>query len=99
MGASFADNFRNLMDTRAQLAVWWNGSVVFDAYGSSHGDAAHQTIATADGAPMRAFGRDSLITGFSTTKVVTSLVISMLEDRGLLKYDDPIGETRVHVHE
>ena len=64
-------------ESSAQLTVYVKGRLVIDLWASK----AHST-----------YGPDSLQNIFSSTKVLTSLVVALLVDRGHLRYDDRIAD-------
>ena len=75
--ALFRQHFIDGLEDRAQLCVYVRGEKVIDIWGSAVG---------------KPYGPGFLQNVFSTTKVLTSLVVAMLVDRGQLSYDTPIDE-------
>lgn len=65
----------------AQVSAYSGGKLVVDLWGVREGTLADERY---DG--------NSLQNVFSSSKVVTSLVVAMLADRGHLRYDQPISE-------
>ena len=64
----------------AALCIYHRGEKVVDCWGGSRDE---------HGTP---WSEDTLALSFSTTKGVTSTLLHMLVDRGLLDYDDPVCE-------
>jgi len=78
----FRRNFAFGDELGAQLTIFHNGKAVIDAWGSM--DAHQTTNGLYDG--------NSLQTIFSSTKVLTSLCICILADRGHLKLEDKVSK-------
>jgi hypothetical protein len=80
---AFEDNFRRGFELGAQLVVHVGGKEVVSLAGAVDG------LANEFGTPYSA---DSLQIVFSSTKVMESLVIAMLHDRGRLNLSAPIAQ-------
>mmetsp|Transcript_21956 Transcript_21956/g.43162 ORF Transcript_21956/g.43162 Transcript_21956/m.43162 type:complete len:472 (-) Transcript_21956:71-1486(-) len=74
----FEANYREGREEGSQLAVYVNGELVVDLNGGRNKE--------------RKLAADDLTVIFSCTKVVESLAIAMLEDRGLIDYEAPISK-------
>lgn len=74
------------MEDKAQVSAFVDGKLVINLVGlvdserHEHEESGH------------AYDHDSLQNIFSSTKAITSIVVSMLVDRKLLKYESPIAE-------
>lgn len=86
----FLSNFEpGGQEDRAQLCVFVQGKKVVDLWGSRVQTEERKWGAKADEQPYRA---DSLQNIFSSTKVLTSIVVAMLVDRGHLAYDQLVTD-------
>ena len=74
--AEFKTLFHEDRERGAQVAVTVKGKMVVDLVGGRD--------------PETVFGEDELAIIFSSTKVVESLVLAMLADRGLVEYEAPL---------
>ena len=75
----FADNLRHARDLASQFCVYYKGKKVVDLYGigEKSGD--------------REYNADSLQVVFSSSKVVTAIVVAWMVDKGYLSYDERIA--------
>ncbi len=80
----FSKGFRDGSEAEAQLCVYHKGRKVIDVWGRASPSAAENV----DDFPP--YDGDSLQVVFSSSKVLTSVVVACLVDRGLLSYDDPV---------
>ncbi|OIK26120.1 EstA family serine hydrolase [Streptomyces malaysiense] len=77
---AFEENFRTRRELGAAVAVTLGGETVVDLWGG-----------WADGDRTRAWGRDTLVNVWSTTKGPVALCAHLLADRGLLDLDAPVA--------
>jgi len=77
---AFAQNFADGLEVGASFAATIDGTLVVDIWAG-----------WADAACTRPWGRDTIINVYSTTKVMASLCMLMLVDRGLLDLDAPVA--------
>ncbi|CAG8478938.1 15001_t:CDS:2 [Dentiscutata heterogama] len=77
---AFVKNFENGNEVGASVAAYYNGKLVVDLQGGY-----------ADREAKRKYDEDTLQIVFSSTKVMSSIVIAYLVDRGLLNYDEKIS--------
>ena len=77
---AFAQNFVDGLEVGASFAATIDGTLVVDIWAG-----------WADAACTRPWGRDTIINVYSTTKVMASLCMLMLVDRGLLDLDAPVA--------
>jgi CubicO group peptidase (beta-lactamase class C family) len=80
---AFANNFEQLGDVGACVAVTIDGESVVDLWGG--------TCAT-DAGTDQPWRQDTIINVWSSTKTMSFLVILMLADRGLLDLDAPVAD-------
>merc|ERR1712179_119047 len=80
----FEENFRVGEESCCQLCVYQGDQRIIDLYGS---------LDDKDGKPSQKFGPDSLIPIFSTSKILSSIVLATLVDKGTLSYDQKVGDT------
>jgi len=78
---AFADNFRNEGEIGASICVFQAGRKVVDLWGG-HADAAR----------TRAWGPDTIVNVWSTTKGMMALCVARLVDQGLLANDRPVAD-------
>jgi len=71
----FKDGFE---DNNAQLCVYINGKLIIDLFGCQNQENPDK------------YGHDSLQMVFSSGKSAESLVVGMMNDRGLLEYDEKV---------
>ncbi|CAG8644586.1 21029_t:CDS:2, partial [Dentiscutata erythropus] len=76
----FIKNFKNGDEVGASVAAYYNGKLVVDLQGGY-----------SDREAKRKYDEDTLQLVFSSTKVMSSIVIAYLVDRGLLNYDEKIS--------
>jgi len=76
----FTENILTGTDLGSQLSIYHNGEEVVHLYGG-----------IADRKSGRKYDEKTLQVVFSSTKVMTSLVVAMLADRGLIDYDEKIA--------
>ncbi len=77
----FAENFELGLDLGASLAVTHEGKYVIDLWGGY-----------ADEAKTKQWERDTIVNVYSTTKIMTSICILILLDRGELDLDAPVAK-------
>jgi CubicO group peptidase (beta-lactamase class C family) len=77
----FRRNFEEGLEVGASLAVTIDGKFVVDLWGGFM-----------DGSMTQAWGENTIVNVYSTTKVMTSICIHILVDRGLLDLDDPVAK-------
>ncbi|KAF0540870.1 beta-lactamase/transpeptidase-like protein [Gigaspora margarita] len=77
----FTSHFENGGEVGSSVAAYYNGKLVVDLHGGY-----------ADLETMREYNKDTLQLVFSSTKVMTSIMIAYLVDRGLLSYDEKISK-------
>ncbi|WP_420168659.1 serine hydrolase domain-containing protein [Streptomyces violaceoruber] len=77
---AFAANFTRHGDIGAAVCVYWHGRPVVDLWGG-----------VADVDTGRPWGRDTLQLVYSATKGVTTTVVHMLAERGMLDLDAPVA--------
>ncbi|KAF0540867.1 beta-lactamase/transpeptidase-like protein [Gigaspora margarita] len=77
----FTGHFENGGEVGSSVATYYNGKLVVDLHGGY-----------ADLETMREYNMDTLQLVFSSTKVLTSIMIAYLVDRGLLSYDEKISK-------
>eukprot|EP00927_Polykrikos_kofoidii_P077744 TRINITY_DN7465_c0_g1_i4.p1 TRINITY_DN7465_c0_g1~~TRINITY_DN7465_c0_g1_i4.p1 ORF type:complete len:451 (+),score=47.32 TRINITY_DN7465_c0_g1_i4:70-1422(+) len=80
----FVKHFEDGIEECAQLCIFVKGRKVVDLWGAV---PDQQT-----GNPLYGYGPDFLQNVFSSTKVLTSLVVAMLVDRGFLRYDQRVAD-------
>jgi CubicO group peptidase (beta-lactamase class C family) len=78
---AFERNFEEDLEVGASLAITHKGNLVLDIYGGYM-----------DKAKTRSWERETIINVYSTTKVMGSLCIHILVDRGLIDLDAPISK-------
>jgi len=78
---AFQSNFEEDLEVGASFAVTINGKHVIDIWAGY-----------ADAAQTKPWKKDTIVNVFSTTKVMTSICIHMLVDRGLLDLDAPVAK-------
>ena len=76
----FQKNFENDLEVGASFAVTIEGKHVIDIWGGY-----------ADAEKTRPWEQDTIVNVYSTTKVMTSICIHILVDRGLLDLDAPVA--------
>ncbi|KAF0540871.1 beta-lactamase/transpeptidase-like protein [Gigaspora margarita] len=76
---AFKKNFDNGDDIGASVAAYYNGKLVLDLQGGY-----------ADLETMREYDKNTLQPVFSSTKVLSSIVIAYLVDKGILNYNEKI---------
>jgi len=79
----FEENFQAGEESCAQLCVYLGEERIIDLYGS---------LDVPDGNQRQEFGPDSLIPIFSTSKILSSIVIATLVDKGLLDYSHKVRD-------
>jgi len=79
----FEENFLAGEESCAQLCVYLGEERIIDLYGS---------LDAQDGNQSQQFGPDSLIPIFSTSKILSSIVIATLVDKGKLDYNQKVRE-------
>ena len=72
------------MDDNSQLVVWLGDTKVVDLWGE------RTNLNETDIRGEKPYGPDSLTNAYSSGKPVASILMAILEDKGLLKYDDLI---------
>ncbi|CAG8467373.1 10714_t:CDS:2 [Cetraspora pellucida] len=77
---TFIKNFENGYEVGANVAAYYNGKLVVDLHGGY-----------ADLETMREYDNNTLQFVFSSTKVMSSIVIAYLVDRGILDYNEKIS--------
>ncbi|CAI2183516.1 1850_t:CDS:2, partial [Funneliformis geosporum] len=77
----FLENFESGQDIGAQLSVYYNNELVVDLSGG-----------IADTSTGKLYDEKTLQLVFSSTKVLSGIVIARLVEQGLLDYDTPIAE-------
>ncbi|MHA1915368.1 MAG: serine hydrolase domain-containing protein [Promethearchaeota archaeon] len=77
---AFAKNFDEGLDVGASFAATVNGKFVIDIWGG-HRDAAQ----------TEPWEEDTIVTVYSTTKIMTAICTLMCVDRGLLDLDAPVA--------
>lgn len=80
----FIRHFEEGFEDCAQVCVYHRGVKVVDLWGAPRDDKT--------GLPRHSYGPDGLQNVFSSTKTLTSLVVAILVDRGLLRYDQKVAE-------
>ena len=78
---AFVKNFEEDLEVGASFAATLNGKFVIDLWGGY-----------TDAAKTRPWDQDTIVNVYSTTKVMTSICIHMLVDRGLLDLDAPVAD-------
>jgi CubicO group peptidase (beta-lactamase class C family) len=78
--AAFDQNLASGADLGASFCATVDGETVVDLWGGF-----------ADEARTRAWGRDTIVNVYSTTKTMTALVALILADRGELDFDAPVA--------
>jgi len=78
---AFQSNFEEDLEVGASFAVTINGKHVIDIWAGY-----------ADAAQTKPWKKDTIVNVFSTTKVMASICIHMLVDRGLLDLDAPVAK-------
>ncbi|PSM40514.1 EstA family serine hydrolase [Streptomyces dioscori] len=78
--SAFEENFRDRAELGAAVSVTLGGEVVVDLWGG-----------WADAGGTRAWGRDTVVNVWSTSKGPTALCAHILADRGLLDLDAPVA--------
>jgi CubicO group peptidase (beta-lactamase class C family) len=79
--AAFDANLANGEDVGASFCATLDGEVVVDIWGGF-----------ADPARARAWGRDTIVNVYSTTKTMTALTALLVADRGELDFDAPVAK-------
>ena len=83
---AFAEMVRSGCDTRAQLCVFAGEERVVDLWAAPASAAAASAASAASAAEVdEAFGPDSLVNVFSSTKSITAIVVAKMVDNGLLE--------------
>lgn len=75
--ALYERNMRTLADRNTQLCVYWRGERVVDLWATAIGDEA--------------FGGDSLVNVFSSSKNLAAIAVAWLVDQGHLDYEERIA--------
>lgn len=75
----YADNLRYARDLTSQFCVYYKGKKVVDLYGVGE-KSGHKE-----------YNADSLQVVFSTSKVVTAIVVAWMVDKGFLSYEERIA--------
>jgi CubicO group peptidase (beta-lactamase class C family) len=78
--AAFVANFEADLELGASVAATWHGEPVVDLWAG-----------WADVAKTRPWDRDTVVGVFSTTKMMVTLCVLMLVDRGLIDLDAPMA--------
>jgi CubicO group peptidase (beta-lactamase class C family) len=78
---AFQRNFENDLEVGASFAVTIDGKHVIDLWGGY-----------ADAEKTRPWEKDTIVNVYSTTKVMTSICIHILADRGLLDLEAPVAK-------
>ncbi|MFX1344792.1 MAG: serine hydrolase domain-containing protein [Promethearchaeota archaeon] len=78
---AFAKNFEEDLDLGASLAATIDGKFVIDIWAGY-----------ADAAQTRPWEQDTIVNVYSTTKVMTTLCVLMLVDKGLIDLDAPVAK-------
>lgn len=90
---AFEENFRKGLERDAQLAIYHQGELVVDLWGSCLEpgmSTGSKPISNKDDEVK--YDGDTLQIVFSSTKAVTSCVVALAADRGWLRYDDPVSK-------
>ena len=72
------------MDDHSQLVIWVGDKKVIDLWGE------RTNVDQSDIRGDKPYGPDSLTNVYSSGKPVASILIGIMEDKGLLNYDDPV---------
>jgi len=78
---TFHQNFKDELEVGASCAITINGKYVVDIW------AGHK-----DDAKTLPWEKDTIVNVYSSTKVMTTLCVHMLVDRGLLDVEQPVAE-------
>jgi hypothetical protein len=79
----FERHLQSGVEEHAQCCSYVKGVKVVDLYGTAPYPAAPHTVE---------YGPDSIQNVFSSTKVLTSVVVALLADRGCLRYDQLVAD-------
>eukprot|EP00122_Pirum_gemmata_P007915 Pgem_evm1s7279 len=81
---AFEENFKNDFEECAQLCIFVKGEKVVDICGAAVDKETGKNVYDYDNSCMQNI--------FSSTKVISSLVMAMMVDRGYLKYEDKVSD-------